>query len=224
MQKKVKIDEKEDFNRRIIEAHKDKHYYYRKKIFYKVFSTILGVVNIIFLLVLFIIFLEMKSKKLEESRRKYEVTFLEEEVYSSYIGNRTIASVVIDTCRKYDVDISLAIAIMKTESEFNPKAFNNKNTNGSIDRGLFQLNNRTFPFLKVDEFYDIETNIMYGVRHIRYCLDESKNNQVKAIAIYNAGGGSVSRGRVPEMTLNHINKTINYKLEIDRELLKVAIK
>jgi len=57
--------------------------------------------------------------------------------------------------------------IAKFESQLNPKAINNKlNKNGTIDRGLFQINsaNLTLCNVTADELFDIRKNTKCAVK------------------------------------------------------------
>ena len=78
-----------------------------------------------------------------------------------------------------------------------------------MDRGLFQLNSRSFPNLSIEEFYDPAINARQGIAHLSYCLDEGRN-EVAALAIYNAGAGRVSKGGTPRKTLDYIARITNY--------------
>ncbi|OQY38029.1 MAG: hypothetical protein B6229_07070 [Spirochaetaceae bacterium 4572_7] len=130
------------------------------------------------------------------------------EFFTEYTGNREIAEVVLKYSIKYDVPPTLAFALSRTESGFNPKAINKNKI--SIDRGLFQLNSSTFPNLTQDDFFDIDTNSAKGIKFIRWCLDTGKN-EVSALAMYNAGSGRVSGRGTPKMTLDYISKVFAYR-------------
>ena len=96
---------------------------------------------------------------------------------------------------KYGVDISLIYAVIKTESNFNPKA---KSVAGAI--GLMQITEDTFTWLQTyyvkDEshsfssLYEPETNIDYGVRLLSILLDKYGNEDT-ALCAYNGGQGHV---------------------------------
>ncbi|UKI53636.1 MAG: transglycosylase SLT domain-containing protein [Treponema sp.] len=61
---------------------------------------------------------------------------------------------ILEEAEKNDIPLSLAFALAYTESHYNVNAVN-KNRNSSIDRGLFQLNNRSFPQLKEEDFFNL---------------------------------------------------------------------
>ena len=134
--------------------------------------------------------------------------------FTKYTGDREIAETILDYSVKYSVPPTLAFALSKAESGFNPKAINrNKIT---VDRGLFQLNSSTFPEMTPEEFYNIEKNSSKGIKYIRWCLDSGRN-EVSALAIYNAGSGRVSGRGTPKMTLNYISKVLGYRTELLNE-------
>jgi len=56
----------------------------------------------------------------------------------------TIEEIIKQACDKYGVNYKLALAVAKCESGLNPKA-RNKNTDSSIDRGIYQINSRWHP-------------------------------------------------------------------------------
>lgn len=84
----------------------------------------------------------------------------------------------------------------------------------SVDRGLFQLNSLGFPHLAEEDFFSIERNAEEGLKHLRYCLDRGEN-EVVALALYNAGEGQVTFAGAPMQTLNYINKILNYRDELE---------
>ena len=90
----------------------------------------------------------------------------------------------------------------------------NKNTNASIDRGLFQLNNNSFPDLIEEEYFDPYISAKYGLAHLRFCLDTA-GNEVAALAMYNAGTRRVKIGETPQVTLNYVSKIMDYKDGLD---------
>jgi soluble lytic murein transglycosylase-like protein len=52
-----------------------------------------------------------------------------------------------EAAQRYGIDVRLLYAIAKTESGVNPRAIN-RNTNGSYDVGLMQINSSWFPLLR----------------------------------------------------------------------------
>ena len=136
--------------------------------------------------------------------------------YAKYTRNDEIAKLIYRETHEQGVDIHAMLALIKAESDFNPKAVN-YNKNGSIDRGLCQLNSFVFSEIKIKDFFDTAINIHYGTMHFRWCLDQSDNNLVKALALYNAGYGSVTKTKVGERTLNYIQMILNSMQQIKTE-------
>jgi soluble lytic murein transglycosylase-like protein len=128
--------------------------------------------------------------------------------FTSLTKSENVARVILENSVKYNVKPSLAFALALEESDFRVDAFN-KNGN-SVDRGLFQLNSKSYPALEVPQFYDPETNARYGVAHLKGCLSEA-GNEVAALAMYNAGTGRVTKGATPKKTLNYVSRILAYE-------------
>jgi hypothetical protein len=131
--------------------------------------------------------------------------------FTGITGSSVIAEVILDSALNYEVSPALAFALAYEESKFEVSAMN-KNAD-SIDRGLFQLNSKSFPKLTVKEFYDPAVNARNGVSHLRFCLD-SGGNEVAALAMYNAGHGKVTRGATPRKTLDYVYRVLSYQEKI----------
>ena len=133
--------------------------------------------------------------------------------YTQVTGSREIALAVLDAASQFNVSPSLAFALAYTESKYKPDA-THTNVNGSIDRGLFQLNSYSFPNLTEDQFFDAATSAYYGMSHLSYCLEVS-STQIAGLAKYNAGRGKVEGDRTPQSTLNYIAKILDYQKKLD---------
>lgn len=133
--------------------------------------------------------------------------------YSRVVNNREISDAILQYADEYSIPLSLAFALAHTESKFRINAMH-KNTNGSIDRGLFQLNNASFPKLEESDFYDPKISARYGLAHLRFCLNTA-GNDIAALAMYNAGTNKVRRNNTPQTTLNYISQIQNYRAELD---------
>lgn len=134
--------------------------------------------------------------------------------YLHVTGNRDTAMAILEEAEKNDIPLSLAFALAYTESHYNAKAVN-KNRNASIDRGLFQLNNRSFPQLKEEDFYNPAISAKYGMSHLRFCLNIA-GNEVSALAMYNAGTNKVRADSTPQTTLNYVGKIMAYQDKLDK--------
>lgn len=134
--------------------------------------------------------------------------------FTEICSDRAVAQAILNNSCEYEVSPALAFALCWEESKFNAQAINRNNRDGSIDRGLFQLNNRSFPNLDGIVFFDIETNVYYGIAHLRYCLDVG-GSEISALAMYNAGTNRVKTTGAPAATLNYISRILGNKNKIE---------
>jgi soluble lytic murein transglycosylase-like protein len=137
---------------------------------------------------------------------------LVESFYTRVTADVEITDAILAAADSYDIPLPLAFSLAWAESSFRVRALNYNSH--SVDRGLFQLNSRTFPNLKEEQFYDPRTNADYGLAHFRYCIEVGKDELV-ALAMYNAGVNRVRQG-TPYSTLHYIAKI----LDNERELLE----
>ncbi len=134
--------------------------------------------------------------------------------YIHVTGKQDVALAILSEAEKNDIPLSLAFSLAYTESRYNIKAVN-KNSNESIDRGLFQLNSNSFPNLSEDDFFNPSVSARYGMSHLRFCLNTA-GNQVSALAMYNAGTNKVRSNKTPQSTLNYVGKIMAYQDTINR--------
>lgn len=133
--------------------------------------------------------------------------------YSRVVNSREIAQAILNAADENNIPLALAFALAHTESNFKTTALH-KNTNGSIDRGLFQLNNESFPRLEESDFYDPKISAKYGLAHLKFCLS-SAGNEIAALAMYNAGANKVRKNNTPQITLDYISRIQNYRKELE---------
>lgn len=146
---------------------------------------------------------------------------LVESFYLDETKQDDVAMAILEQADRYDIPLSLAFALAYTESRYNANAVN-RNSNGTVDRGLFQLNSNSFPNLSEADFFDAETSARYGLSHLQFCLD-SAGSAVAALAMYNAGMTKVRSNGTPQRTLNYIDSIITYKQMLDRRFASEAI-
>ena len=117
---------------------------------------------------------------------------------------------------KYRVDYALVKAVIKAESNFNPRAISNAGA-----RGLMQLMPETANVLRVNDPFHPEDNIEGGVRHLRYLLDLFKGNLYLVLAAYNAGEEAVFRyNDIPPYreTRTYIQRVLKYFRNYSHEI------
>jgi len=120
---------------------------------------------------------------------------------------------IVEAAKKFDVDAALVSAVIKAESDFNPREVSNKGA-----RGLMQLMPGTALRYGVTDSYDPAANVYGGVRYLRWLLQTFEGNADFAVAAYNAGEGNVWKyNGVPPF-----RETINYINRIARHIRKAA--
>ncbi len=112
--------------------------------------------------------------------------------------------IIVRAARHHDVDAALVSAVIKAESDYNPKIVSHKGA-----RGLMQLMPATAKRFGVSNSFDPEQNIYAGTRYLRWLLDKFEDNADLAVAGYNAGEGNIKKyDGVPPFreTVNYINR------------------
>jgi len=136
-------------------------------------------------------------------------------------GSEEVALTTLYYSDRYQINPFLSFSLVYNESRFNPSV--SSPNPGSIDRGLFQLNSKSFPHLLLDDFFNIDTNVRHGIQHLKWCLDQAKGSEEKALAIYNAGLGRITYGTIPASTQAYIRNIYRYKDNLARKF-KVYIR
>ncbi len=134
------------------------------------------------------------------------------EFFSGVTGDPVMAATIAHHAHQHDIPLTLAFTVAFIESSFRTNVVNFNER--SIDRGLFQLNNRTFPHLSEEDFFHLDTNTRYAMRHLRYTLDRAGGDYRIAIAIYNAGEGRVLAGLTPPSTQLYVQRASAYRAQL----------
>jgi soluble lytic murein transglycosylase len=101
---------------------------------------------------------------------------------------------IVKYAEQAGIEPSLAYAVMRAESTFQPVA---KSPVGA--RGLMQLMPETAAAvmrtkkIEPEKLFEPELNIRLGTKHLRELLDKYKGNRIAVIASYNAGAHNVNR-------------------------------
>ncbi|HKR63850.1 MAG TPA: lytic transglycosylase domain-containing protein [Thermoanaerobaculia bacterium] len=120
-------------------------------------------------------------------------------------------AIIIEAARHFDVDAALVSAVIKAESDYDPRTLSNKGA-----RGLMQLMPATAKRFGVTNSYDPGENIYAGTRYLRWLLKTFDGNADLAVAAYNAGEGNVWKyNGVPPF-----RETVNYIHRISKHIRK----
>lgn len=132
-----------------------------------------------------------------------------------------ISNYICDLAEPLGLDTDLCISILLNENpEFKVDAIH-KNNNGTIDCGLWQLNDRYIWTTFVPDYWNIEEsfdpfnwkkNTFLALHHIKYLSEELKVFE-DIVCAYNCGIGAVMREEIPDITKKYLAKaTANYNL------------
>lgn len=125
-----------------------------------------------------------------------------------------IAAAIDKSSKKYGVDPSLIRAIIKVESNFDPKVVSSA---GAM--GLMQLMPENCTALGIADPLNIEQNIDGGVRHIKEYIDRYNGDIEMALMAYNGGPTRMmNRGvtsindiyKMPKETQKYVPKVMKY--------------
>ncbi len=130
-------------------------------------------------------------------KRSNSVTFYSTDKYDDLISN---------ACEIYGVDFRLVKAIIKAESDFNPRAVSKK---GAM--GLMQIMPENFQLLDIQNPFDPKENIMGGTRYFKYLYDRFEGKLTLSLAAYNAG----------PTTVDNYNKTVPPYRETEQYVQRV---
>lgn len=117
-------------------------------------------------------------------------------------------SIITSASKRFDVDPNLVRAVIRAESNFNPRAVSPK---GAL--GLMQLMPLKAKEMAVTNPFNPEENIHAGVRYLGELLSLLKGNLSLALAAYNAGPNRVKiQNKIPaiEETQNYVQRVIKY--------------
>jgi soluble lytic murein transglycosylase len=117
-----------------------------------------------------------------------------------------IHETILSASRQYRVDPALVNAVIKVESDFDPRAVSDA---GAM--GLMQLMPATASTLEVQNPFNPSENISGGVKLLSYLLSRFNGDLTLALAAYHAGEKTVNQyGQVPpiEKTHRYIQKVL----------------
>src|SRR5690349_13202463 len=110
------------------------------------------------------------------------------------MSQQEILRAVGRAARQQGIDPVLVAGVVQQESSFRPDAFRAEPQIRDASRGLMQLLLGTARWMgftgEPAELFDVETNLTYGCRYLRYLLHRYNGHVRRALAGYNAGPGN----------------------------------
>ncbi|MBR6401832.1 MAG: transglycosylase SLT domain-containing protein [Eubacterium sp.] len=164
---------------------------------------------------------EMLERK-EVAMLSLEDVSSENSTYGKYdFIDGKIAAYIESLCLELEIEPDLMFAVLMVENpEFDPEAIH-RNENGTIDCGLFQLNDRYIWTTFKDSYwidgveldpFNWKHNSYLAIHHIKYLYDKLKITD-EVIMAYNCGIGAVMNDNVPASTrVYHAKVKNNMKL------------
>lgn len=129
-----------------------------------------------------------------------------------------ISNYICVLCDELELDSDLVVAILMQENPTFDVNATNKNQNGTMDCGLFQLNDRYIWTVFVPDYwvdvdvefnpYNWKHNTFLALHHIKYLLDKIKIVD-DSIMAYNCGIGAVMNNNIPESTRIYLKRVLN---------------
>ena len=121
---------------------------------------------------------------------------------------RRYDQIITEAAKRHGVSFSLLKAMIKIESDFNPRAISRA---GAM--GLMQIMPENIKELKIKDPFDPRENIMGGTRYLKQMMDRFNGKLPLALAAYNAGPNIVERyQRIPPFTEteNYVEAVMKY--------------
>ncbi len=115
--------------------------------------------------------------------------------------------IIDEAATLYRLPKALILAVMKTESNFDPRA-----TSPVGACGLMQLMPATAAYMMVNDIYDPRQNILGGARYLRILANLFNGDLHLTAAAYNAGEGAVIRyGGIPpyKETMHYVELVVS---------------
>jgi soluble lytic murein transglycosylase-like protein len=154
-------------------------------------------------------------------RTKFRIPLIREKRHQARVnpavsGKREAYDPVITSAsRHFAVDPDIVRAVIKAESNYNPRAVSPK---GAM--GLMQLMPGTAREMGVDDPFNPEANIHGGVRYLSRLLGSLNGDLPLALAAYNAGPARVfAENKIPTIpeTQNYVMRVIRYYKEFNKD-------
>ena len=142
------------------------------------------------------------------SVHEYQVFIREKPKIVSRYSSKKYDNIIADAAKRHGVSFSLLKAIIKAESDFNPRAVSKK---GAM--GLMQIMPRNINLLGVKDPFDPRENIDAGARYFKQLYERFKGKLALSLAAYNAGPQAVDHYKtIPpyEETEEYVKRVLKF--------------
>ncbi len=129
-------------------------------------------------------------------------------------GSPDIALPILYYADRSDISLSLVFSLAWVESRFSADAVNVNSS--STDRGVFQLNSRTFTQLTEEDFFHPDINTRHGLEYLAWCIEYTPD-ETSALVAYNAGLSRALRGTVPQSTRIYVSRILDYRRNLEAD-------
>ena len=143
------------------------------------------------------------------SENDYRVYVKEKKVYSSQVYSpQSFENYIRQASNLYGIAFPLLKAIIKAESDFDPRAVSKKGA-----KGLMQIMPENFKRLGLKDPFDPKQNINAGARYFKQMYERFKGKVSLSLAAYNAGPTAVDQYKtIPpyEETEEYVKRVLKY--------------
>jgi soluble lytic murein transglycosylase-like protein len=140
-----------------------------------------------------------------DERVAYDLSYQEER---KPLFGTAFDAIILTEARRHGIDASLVSAVIRAESNFEPRAVSRKGA-----RGLMQLMPATAQRLAVRKPFDPASNVAGGVRYLKELAERFHHRPELVLAAYNAGERAVETyGGVPPYreTVGYVKKILSW--------------
>ena len=142
------------------------------------------------------------------STQKYQLFLKERPKVNPKYSSKKYDNLISDASQRHGVSFPLLKAIIKAESDFDPKAVSKKGA-----KGLMQIMPENFKRLGIKDPFNPSENIDGGARYFKQMFDRFKGKLALSLAAYNAGPTAVDRYKtIPpfEETEEYVRRVLKY--------------
>ncbi len=116
-----------------------------------------------------------------------------------------IKNKIKEKVKEFGLDESLVLGLVEQESNFDPVA-----TSKTGAAGLFQLTKIAAKQVKGEKTYDVDKNIEYGLKYLKWCIDNTQTEE-EALVAYNRGLKAMKTAKAEGKAIDSITDKKNGK-------------